>query len=80
MWMVEVGGSSVDHFLWVTSKAIISKKANVWNRNASDIPEILILLIYIAQLNHFILNRNHNDNIFFVYLLQLMTNNDSLIH
>ena len=33
------------HHKWVTSKAIISKKANVWNRNVSDIPEILILLI-----------------------------------
>ena len=27
---------------WVTSKAII-KKANVWNRNASDIPKTLII-------------------------------------
>ena len=30
---------------WVTSKAIISKNANLWNRSASDIPGILILLI-----------------------------------
>ena len=49
---MEVGGSFIGHFCgrhkWVTSKTIISKKANVWNRNASDIPEILILNFDIA--------------------------------
>ena len=47
---VDGGGDGEGHLLvifcgrhkWVTLKAII-KKANVWNRNASDIPETLII-------------------------------------
>ena len=34
------------------------KKANLWNRNASDIP----------KLNHFTLNCNENDNIFHLFV------------
>ena len=34
---------------WVISKTLmISKKANVWNRNASDIPETLIMRYTIS--------------------------------
>ena len=44
-WSGEVG-HLLDIFCgrhkWMTSKEII-KKANVWNRNASDIPETLII-------------------------------------
>ena len=42
-YMEVVGGSFFGH-IWVTSNTIISKKANVWNRNTSDIPEILIFV------------------------------------
>ena len=49
------GGDGEGHLLvifcgrhkWVTLKAII-KKANVWNRNASDIPKTLIIRHAVA--------------------------------
>ena len=48
--MGEVRGSCVGHFLWTSYTGDLkdknnTKKINVWNQNASDIPEILNLLI-----------------------------------
>ena len=47
--MVEVGGSFVGHFLWASYMGDLkdnnTKKADVWNQNASDIPKILNLII-----------------------------------
>ena len=47
--MVEVRGSFVGHFLWTSYMGDLkdnnnTKKTNVWNQNASDIPKILNLI------------------------------------
>ena len=47
--MVEVRGSCVGHFLWTSYMGDLkdnnnTKKTNVWNQNASDIPKILNLI------------------------------------
>ena len=63
--MVEVGGSFVGHFLWASYMGDLkdnnTKKADVWNQNASDIPKILNLIIR-QTVNHFTLDTNIKNN------------------
>ena len=57
------------------------KKENVWSQNASDIPEILILITYEKYLNFIISSLSVTImTVFSVYLLHLMTNDNSLIY
>ena len=48
--MMEVRGSCVGHFFWTSYMGDLkdnnnTKKQNVWNQNASDIPRIFNLII-----------------------------------
>ena len=57
------------------------KKENVWSQNASDIPEIFILITYKKYRNFIISSLSVTImTVFSVYLLHLMTNDNSLIY
>ena len=53
------------------------KKANVWNRNTSDFPQTLIIKYRKLIISPLIVT---TMTTFSVYLFQLMTIKDSLIH